>query len=367
MQHNISHPSSYIKPEYVATIRSNAADAEQLGMLNTAGLDIVYKEKWFRLLVPNVYNGREITLPELVRLQEAISWTDGSAGWVVTLCSGAGWFSGFIDPDAAQEIFNTDNVCLAGSGAASGTAEQTAGGYTLNGVWNYASGAYHATHFTANCNITKNGEPVLNDDGKQLILPFVVDRENVTLLSTWKYMGMVATGSHSFEIKDMNVPADRCFKIDAGHAKVAGKLYQYPFMQLAEATLSVNLSGMALHFIDLCHDIFKERQHHPRITSAQTKLVSQTLLEQTEGLNKARVGLFAAVDESWAETSGDKLHEVSRTSRILAAKVREAVATLYPYCGLKAADPDTEINRVWRDLNTAGQHSLLTFLDVTDN
>lgn len=363
----IHHPSKYINPRYVEVIRSNAADAEQLGMLNAAGLEVVYKEKWFRLLVPDVYSGREIILPELVRLQEAISWTDGSTGWVVTLCSGAGWFGGFIDPDAAKEIFNTENVCLAGSGAANGTAGQTADGYVLNGVWNYASGAHHATHFTANCNIIRNGEPVLDDEGQPLILPFVVDKKDVALLPTWKYMGMVATGSHSFEMKNVHVPANRCFKIDAQHAKIAGKLYQYPFMQLAEATLAVNLSGMAVHFIDLCRDVFAERQHHPRITSSQNELVNQTLLEQSEELNNARVALFTAVDASWRDTTDANLKEVSRTSRILAAKVREAVAPLYPYCGLKAAASDTEINRVWRDLHTAGQHSLLTFLDVADD
>ena len=361
---DISHPSQHIDSRYVAIIRDNAAEAEQLGLLNTAVLEIVYREKWFRLLVPRVYGGVEITLPELVRLQEAISWTDGSAGWVVTLCSGAGWFGGFIDPDAAQETFKSEYVCLAGSGAASGTAEQTADGYILNGVWNYASGAHHATRFTANCNITKNGKPVLNDAGEQLVLPFIVDKEDVTLLPTWKYMGMVATGSHSFKMEEVYVPANRCFKIDAQHAKVDGKLYQYPFTQLAEATLAVNLSGMAVHFIDLCRDIFAERRTHPRVNHEQRELVEQTLQTQIEKLYAARVALFAAVDTSWTETTDITLKEVSKTSRILAGKVREAVAVLYPYCGLKAASPDEEINRVWRDLHTAGQHSLLTFMDI---
>src|SRR5215217_9224405 len=108
----IHHPSKYINPRYVEVIRNNAAAAEQLGMLNGAGLEIVYKENWFRLLVPAIYGGHEITMPDLVRLQEAISWTDGSAGWVVTLCSGAGWFGGFINAEAASEIFDAENVCL---------------------------------------------------------------------------------------------------------------------------------------------------------------------------------------------------------------------------------------------------------------
>ncbi|PJJ80463.1 acyl-CoA dehydrogenase family protein [Mucilaginibacter auburnensis] len=363
----IHHPSKYIDARYVDLIRTNAAEAEQLGKLNADALEIVYREKWFRLLVPAIYGGREITLPELVRLQESISWTDGSTGWVVTLCSGAGWFGGFIDPDAAKEIYKSEEVCLAGSGAASGTAEQTDTGYILNGEWNYASGAYHATHFTANCFITRNGERLLNEAGEPLILPFVVDKKDVTLLPTWKYMGMVATGSHSFEMEDVHVPANRCFKLDPEHAQVEGKLYKYPFMQLAEATLAVNLSGMAVHFVDLCREVFADRKGHPRVTPSQTEMVNQALINQAEELDSARIALFKAVDASWSDTTSDNLKQVSKTSRILAATVRDVVSLLYPYCGLKAADPTTEINRVWRDLHTAGQHSLLTFLDVADD
>ena len=364
---DLPHPSKYINDRHVVAIRNSAAEAEHLGKLNDEQLAIAYNQKWFRLLVPEVYGGKQITLPELVRLQEAISWTDGSTGWVVTLCSGAGWFGGFIDPEAAKEIFNNDYVCLAGSGAVSGTAEIIAKGYMLNGTWNYASGAHHATHFTANCTIKRNGETVLDDDGLPLMLPFVIDKKDVSLLPTWKYMGMVATGSHSFKLENVQVPANRCFHIDARYAQIEEKQYQYPFMQLAEATLAVNLSGMAVHFVDLCRDIFEEKQHQPKLSLTQKDLLWKILDEQTQRLNLARTGLFTAVDASWIETTAECLKQVSHTSRVLAKLAREAVDTLYPYCGLKAAAPDTEINRVWRDLHTAGQHSLLTFLEIPDN
>jgi hypothetical protein len=52
---------------------------------------------------------------------------------------------------------------------------------------------------------------------------------------------------------------------------------------------------------------------------------------------------------------------VSEASLALAKQAQHIVNVLYPYCGLRAASPDTEINRVWRDLHTASQHALLTF------
>src|ERR1700744_1291096 len=96
MQNEIPHPSRFIDSDDVAAIRNSAAEAEQLGMLHSDQLAVVYKRGWFKLLVPTIYGGLQTTLSDLVRLQEAISWTDGSTGWVVTLCCGAGWFGGFL-------------------------------------------------------------------------------------------------------------------------------------------------------------------------------------------------------------------------------------------------------------------------------
>jgi len=359
----IPHPSTVIDGQYTDILRKHAAAAEEKVMLLPQQLDVIYRQQWFKLLVPAAYGGLETTLPKLVRLQEAVSWTDGSVGWVLTLCCGAGWFGGFMAPETALEVFHNPRVCLAGSGASNGEAEITANGYRINGTWKHASGAHHATHFTANCLIKKDGEQVLDDDGKPLILPFIMDQKDITLLATWKYVGMAATGSQSFQVRDLEVPANRCFKIDAKYARVSGNLYQYPFLHLAEATLAVNLSGMAIHFADLCRDVFKERKQQPRLTENNKVKLEQVLQGTIAGLQSARSSFFAAVDASWQKPGEAELKAVSKTSRHLAITAREAVDQLYPYCGLMAASPDTGINRVWRDIHTAGQHALLTFAE----
>jgi alkylation response protein AidB-like acyl-CoA dehydrogenase len=368
MENPAPHPSKLINETDVSSIRSRAAEAEQMGMLHPEQLRVVYKNKWFKLLVPEVYTGLQITLPNLVRLQEAISWTDGSTGWVVTLCSGAGWFCGFISPEIA-DLFDDPRVCLAGSGAAGGTADITDTGYIINGTWKYASGAHHATHITANCIIQKNGEPVLDDRGEPLILPFIFDKKDVHILPAWKYIGMVATGSDAFEIKNLEVATNRQFKIDPLAAIVPEPLYQYPFLQLAEATLAVNLSGIAIHFMDLCEGIFQDKIKQPRLTDGQKVILIDELDRSKNNMNLARERFFEAVDRSWDAIQNDntipdeQLNKVSITSRRLAQLARETVDKLYPLCGLIAASTETEINRAWRDLHTASQHALLTFTD----
>lgn len=354
-----------MNPKWVHVIRNAAAEAEASGKLSAEQLSLIYEQQWFKLLVPNVYSGPEMTVPALVHLEESISWANGSVGWVVTLCAGAGWFGGFFEPGIANKIFEKPDACLAGSGAAMGEALITRDGYRVSGRWPYASGAHHATHFTANC-IIKNDEGIVKDDaGQPLVRAFIFDAKDVTISPTWKYIGMMATGTDAFSVENLFVPKEQYFRIDARHAIVTGPLYQYPFLQLAEATIAANLSGMAIHFIDCCKEIFAEK---PKLEDRHKSLINSLLSEQENRLNLNRDLFYQAVNKSWnkmitASIDELSLTEVSNTSKQLAKTARECVDTLYPYCGLVAAARASEINQVWRDLHTASQHSLLTFAD----
>ena len=360
----IHHPSTLLKPQWVDLIRQHAPGAVCPSALPRAQLQLVYEQQWFNLLAPAAYGGLETHLPQLIKTEEALSWADGSLGWVVTLCCGAGWFGGFIDPAVAQQIYSDQQACLAGSGAATGTATITGDGYLINGSWKYASGVHHATHITVNCNIMAGHQPILGTDGAPLILPFVLDRKDVQLLAGWKYIGMIATGSDAYRVNNLYVRNSRCFKIEADAAMINSPLYTYPFMQLAEATLAANLAGMAVNFIDLCGPAFQNKATNlRRVNQANIAVMEEALLSATTLLDQSRLSFFEAVEASWQQPANEVLlKDVSINSRVLAKIARECVDELYPYCGLLAASPDTEINRVWRDIHTASQHALLTFM-----
>ncbi|MBS1606414.1 MAG: acyl-CoA dehydrogenase [Bacteroidetes bacterium] len=333
----MQHPSAFLPAGVADVLRAGSAVAEAARDLHPDQLRLIYEHQWWRMLAP----GKPLTLPELVRLEEGIAWADGSVGWTVTLCSGAGWFAGFFPAGAYSGIFSDWRMCIAGSGAPSGEAFPAPGGYRISGKWDYASGAMHATAFTANC-------VIVSGDGQRQVRPFLFFPEEVVVHKTWNTIGLVATGSHSFEVGDRLVPADRCFAIEPAKAEDGDAVYQYPFLQLAEVTLAANLAGMAVHFLDCCEELFRKRE---RITA------TVQLEEGWSLLGELRWEFYRAVDDSWAGRTG--FDAVSRTSRALVAGVRKVVDGLYPYGGLGAARPDAEINRVWRDLHTASQHSLL--------
>ena len=346
---------------------TSAAKAEKLGELPPEWLEVIYREKWFKLFVPREFGGLGYSLTEALKIEEELAFADGSLGWTVTLCAGAGWFVGFMGKDLRQEVFPDPKVCLAGSGFVGGKADLHGEEYRISGSWTYASGALHASHFTANCELFENGKPILDRKGNPSLRAFLLKKEEVVILDGWNYMGMIATGSHAFKTQDLRVPKNRCFEIDPDKALLSDPVYQYPFLQFAETTLAVNILGISLHLKDLIKEAFWKRNEFRKYDEKHLRYFT-SLVEKNEGkLLKLKSEFYLLVEDSWSELKNDHrismstLKRISRISRILTQTCREVNAKLYPFAGLEAAKTHTELNRVWRDFNTVSQHALLIF------
>lgn len=335
-------------------LQSWAADAEQLGQLHPQQLAVIYREKWFSLFVPQQYGGLQCSLPNGLHIEEELAYTDGSIGWTVTLCSGAGWFAAFLPVDAARQIFANPYACLAGSGMSTGTAIASAEGYIVNGHWQNATGAPHATMFTANALVESKGQTALRT--------FWFLPHEITIDNSWDCMGMVATASHGFAVNDLQIPKERCFDIVPNVLVVDEPLYRYPFMAFAEATLAVNYLGMCRRFIDECCTLIALKYADDPL---QLQWINPVLQQQWQQFTTVRNAFYAIVEASWQEmleqnnVSDHTLQQINMQSRKVAATVRQITGLLYPYAGLRAAKKSTVINRVWRDLYTALQHPLL--------
>jgi alkylation response protein AidB-like acyl-CoA dehydrogenase len=363
---SIPHPSSFLDSPSVEVIRKYAAGAEQMRALHPGQLAVIYKNRWFNLYVPDEYEGLDLSLPAGLQIEEALAWADGSVGWTVTLCSGANWFVGFLQQDIAAALFQNETVCFAGSGRPSGIAKMiNEDEYEISGSWKYATGAAHATAFTANCHIEKDGSILRDEDGAPIIATFIFLRNEVFLNKDWKGMGMIATSSNSFAVKHLRVNKNRRFEIDANKAVLPGEIYQYAFSQFAESTLAVNMSGMAIHFLDLFDENPKERKSSDHFTEERRNALYLRCEAARHKQQEARDRFYQTIQTSWNDWDENKhfttsvLENVSHASRQLSVISREVVDELFPLCGLVASDPASAINRVWRNLHTACLHPLL--------
>lgn len=351
----------------VLRLRKWCTEAEKAGALSPAVLKIIYQEKWFKLFVPETLGGLELSLPEALQYEEYLAYIDGSLGWTVTLCAGANLFCGYIEKQKAASVFSKEKVCFGGSGAASGMAQKTKEGYLVNGHWRYATGAPHLTHFTANCIIEENGKTVLTKDGAPLVRSFFFNKKDVMVYPDWETMGLKATAGHSFSVKNLEVGKAHSFVIDEKTTTMDAAIFKYPFMPFAEATIAVNTLGMARHFLDEAAAFVEQRYQSQKNAKEKYQHPIAEIDTTRQAIAQLSERLYEAVTVSWNELmykgkpSAKSIKAISGLSRKLVKACRRSVADIFPYCGLAAASEANEMNRVFRDIFTASQHSLLTF------
>lgn len=350
-----------------------AADADQSGWLHPVQQALLHRRGWLRMLAPCALGGAELALPDAVRLEESIAAIDGSMGWTLTLCAGAGWFAGFLPPRLARSILATKRVCLAGSGAPTGYADADGEGYRIDGHWDYASGAPMATHFTFNAILREHGQPLLDAAGQPRVKAFVVPAALVEVVPNWRTIGLRATASHGYRVHGQWIHRDHGFDIDPDQASEQGPLYRFPFLAFAFVTLSANVAGMAGHFIELAEESLRHRRNRNagrRFSGKGEALIEvpavrDVLADCRARFDTARNQFYERLDASWTRVLAEgrvpaaDAAELQALSMAWVVASRHAVDTLYPYCGLHAAREDSPVNRVWRDFHTASQHALL--------
>ncbi len=332
------HPRMVLAPEALLHIRANALATEVLQRLPQDTLELLYRHRWFHVLVPAAAGGGEIPLPEAVRLFEALAWADANVGWCVNLGAGANIFAGYFAGQTAEEIFLPAQTCCAGSGALTGTARKVAGGYQVSGQWKYASGSAHATHFTANCYLQDENGQQLYDNNQPVFRSFIFPAANATVLDTWHVIGLKATSSNDFKAEDIFVPETHTFSLLQASSFAKGPLYQFPFEQMAVVNMACMLTGIALHFIDLYHELaaHKKPLHGQGLLSENE--IAKAIEEKTStAFYTAREHMYHTLQLSWKEYEAGKtagttlLQALNRDARNAAKAAQHVISSLYPY------------------------------------
>ncbi|MDR2122016.1 MAG: acyl-CoA dehydrogenase family protein [Flavobacteriaceae bacterium] len=351
---------NFLSTELQNELKKEASQAEKTGRLTDRQLEIIHSQKLFNIFVPESFGGLEFGLIEGLLLEEEIAKIDGSLGWTVTLCSGASVFVGYLSQEVTHEIFSNPKVCFGGSGKIGGIAKETEDGYIISGRWRYATGISHCTIFTANCQIEKDGELLVHEDGSPVYKSFFFIPEEVTITEDWSTMGLIATASHSFEVQNLKVDKNRCFMIEGASRTIDHLIFQYPFTASAVLTLAVNHLGIQEHFLESAQTIL-DNTKEPKYREFRTQLLEKA----RQDIMNRRELFFSLAQASWeelernGEVSEELMKKISILCKEIAKKGREAVLDIYPYLGISASDPKTEVNRIIRDILTASQHSYL--------
>ncbi len=334
-------------------IRAHVAEAEAQGQWPRPVLDTLIQQRLFRVWLPRSVGGDELDLMDSLALMEASARVDGSFGWTVMIGSGGGLFGAIIEPESAREMLAPPEAVIAGSGMPHGRAEVVEGGYRATGRWRYASGAAHATWFTANCIVYRDGAPVLDSAGAPLIRAMSFPASQVAIHRTWDVSGMRATGSEDFSVDDVFVPARRTFSVFGDPPHETGPLYRFPFVSITQAGVAAVALGIAAHAVEdyAMRGPVTDITAHARYGEAVARV------------DLARAGWREVTRAAWdrvlaAEALDDRAQ--ARVALACTHATREAAAAvdlLHDVGGMAAMDETSDLGRCWRDVHAVTQHS----------
>src|SRR5690554_135399 len=111
MRQVIADYEQIVPATLIEQLRHFARQAEADRALCPEQLALIRQQRWFKAFMPTECGGLELGLPAAVRLEEALAYCDGSVGWTVTLCAGAGLFVGVMDPTVLPAIAVPADAC----------------------------------------------------------------------------------------------------------------------------------------------------------------------------------------------------------------------------------------------------------------
>ncbi len=319
----------------------------------------IYEAKLFKLFVPEELNGLMLPLPEALRVFAEASEIDGSFGWLVTIGSGGGFFSAALPTAQARELFGPANAVVAGSGHPNGIAHPVEGGYRVSGQWKYCSGSTFASLYTANCRIDKG------DGAEPEIRSFAFLPDQVRIVRDWHSFGLKGTDSHSMAVDDAFVPEERTFSI-MSPPRYDDPIFRYPFLPFAQTSFAAVCLGICRHFLSEARSLVaSKRAVWEAAKPGRAEVTERAIAEQETKLESDAMRFYETVERTWdafvgtGEMQESDQGEVGWTCQELSRSALAYAHTVFPLLGMDALMEDRPINRIWRDLHTVTQHSVL--------
>ena len=352
--------------DFVPLLKERAPEIEQARQLPQDLAAAFQRAGFYSMLVPKTYHGAELDLPAYIQVIQTLAQGDGSAAWCVMIGSTSGILSAYMPEGAARELFTeTSDTIVAGVFAPRGKAVAAAGGYQINGEWQWGSGSPNAAWIAGGCMMIKDGEIERMSNGMPLSRMMLMPAADVELLDTWHVSGLCGTGSTDFRARDVFVPKGRGVSLVAD-TPLARPLYRFPvFALLAAGVASVALGvGRAAldELVAFAGVKTPEGAAKPLAGRQDTQI---KVCEAEAGLRSASSWLREVVEAAWedATTKGEIGLDQRRDMRVAFVHATRAAAgaadIAYNLGGGTSVYRRSALQRCFRDVHVATQHMMV--------
>jgi alkylation response protein AidB-like acyl-CoA dehydrogenase len=356
--------------ELAPKIRAAADEIEQGRRLPLHLVDEMQQAGVFRMAMPQAWGGPELDFLSQMRVIEALSIADASAGWCAMIGVDGGYMTAYIDQTVARGMYADIDSVTAVTFAPPGRAVETRNGFTVNGRWPFASGCQHATWLIGHFAIFDGDSPRLQPNGLPETRFGFLPAKECEIIDTWRTNGLRGSGSHDWTVKDRFIPEQRTFNLAAPTLYRKGPLYTLPNLLLYKAC-AVGL-GIARGAID---DFIALAQNKPvtfKSPSASKAMLrdetyAQCTVAQAEAMvSSARGFVFEAFGDVWDALLTGALPSLKQRARARLAMVHastactQAVELLYKANGGSSVYAGNAFDRRLRDIQTANQHTTMS-------
>jgi alkylation response protein AidB-like acyl-CoA dehydrogenase len=343
-------------------IASEADEIERTRRLTPAVTSALIENELYRALLPRSFGGHEVPLEIFMQMQEEIAKADASTAWCLGQCAVCAMTAAYLEPDAANEIFNTPPGILAW-GAINHEVKAVPGGYMANARWEFASGSRQASWLGSHVRVVEaDGSPRRKKDGAPEIRTILFPVTSATMYDVWDVIGLKGTGTDSYSVENLFIPEKfAALRDDPNAVREKGPLYKLTTNAVFSMGFAATSLGVARATLDAAIDL--ARSKIPQGLSAmRDNNAVQGVIGRTEAtLRAARAYLYSTAADIWRDLEGGaSVTEAHRIAIRIAAtwtihQSTAVVDTAYHMSGATAVFAKNPFERRFRDMHAIAQ------------
>ena len=350
------------------TIRASSEKSEELVTLAPEAVKALRESGLFRLKMPADVGGAEADPVTEMLVLEELAYHDFTSAWCTMVgATSVASLGAFLPQPGLEKVFKDGHIPTASvSFFPAGMAKKTDGGFTLNGRWRFNSGIGHA-EWAVGGSIIDGTE---SDDGSPQMIFCAMPIDDVTLHHNWDdVVGMKGTGSFDFSVEDYFITDDLTFVWDLMNPQSlrgGEAFYLPPLCYVAKEHGSVAIGAGRRVLEELIHLATSTRGTFRGSKLDERQVVHRIIGEADLKLRSARALLHQSYTEMEAKTLDGWRPDAAaitegRSIALLCTDIAIDIASrAYHFAGNTALHQPHTIERLFRDLHTAGLHQVVS-------
>lgn len=352
-------------------LRERAAGAEAARRVPVESIADFRAAGLIRMTQPERFGGQAMGWDVLCGVSQRLTRGDGAQGWVQAIMADHAQMLGTFPLEAQEDVWGENpEAVMAAAFDPKGIATPAEGGYSFSGRFGFASGIDHADWLICGGFIVEGADGNEVRDGPHF---FLVRRSDAMIIDDWHTIGLEGTGSKSFSVEDVFVPAYALLRGDdaragngPGAAVNPGGVYRLPRGFLTPSLFASMTVGMAQGLLDQWLTYTATRMS--RGTKVADNPTSHAIagecaaeIDAAEALNRDTITAAMTVLEAGDTLSDTELLRAKRNSAWACRTALEAGTRLFNTAGGTAIFKGGAVEREYRNLLASASHHIVNW------